>query len=70
MEKKKLRRRCTGSCGRILDVDNLDDWDGRDEGRWTNTVRWQSDPYMSEIWDDHELMWLCGRCYDERRDDI
>lgn len=68
MEKRKLRRRCEGGCGRVLDVDNM-------EGSWSdevyeNTVRWENDPFAEEIHEEIIKMWLCGICYRELKDEI
>lgn len=62
-EKKRLRRRCE-QCKNVYDVmrdGDLDRYDGfTDSG--PVRVAWTSDPFASEIYEDHTLMWLCGRC--------
>lgn len=30
----------------------------------------QEDPFSSEIYDDHTLMYICDDCYNERYEDI
>lgn len=58
--RKRLYRRCAGGCGRVLPVVRWDE-DVADE-EYDDTVRWQSDPFASEIHQDETPMWLCGRC--------
>ena len=33
-------------------------------------VEYTEDPYASDMFDDHEKMWLCGKCLQQRADDI
>ena len=68
MEKKKLRRRCEGGCGRILDVNKMEDSDS--DEIYNNTVRWVADPFVEEIYNEYIYMWLCGICYQEHLDEI
>lgn len=71
MEKRKLRRKCQGTCGRILDVDNMDySYDEWSDEVYDNTVRWTNDPFAEEIHEEIIKMWLCGICYQELKDDI
>lgn len=68
--RKRLYRRCNGGCGRILPVVTTEDYRTLTDEEDDNTVTWQSDPYQSEIHDDHTPMWLCGKCVYELAQDI
>lgn len=39
-------------------------------GETTGDLSWGPDPYLAEIHDDVEPMWLCRPCYDDRNMDI
>lgn len=60
---KPLRRKCK-SCQKIFPVltENSPvtvEWNGKDEFTW---IWWGSDPFNSEIHDDHTRYWICGGC--------
>lgn len=62
-DKKRLRRRCE-QCKNVYDVARDTDTEWYDGFSDSGPVRvwWTSDSFNSEIYDDHTLMWLCGRC--------
>lgn len=62
--KKRLNRRCEGTCGRTLPVGRMNDH------KALETVNWGPDPYQLEINDAVQNMWLCLECYAESADEI
>lgn len=63
-EKNRLRRRCE-QCSNVFDVARKVESDWYDGSKDSGPVRvqWNSDPFASEICDNHTLMWICDRCY-------